>query len=172
MRTPLVWNTLDQPYNDHLKKPNVNEYVIDLQSKLESIYRSILDVQNKARKSSDDRQKEIKQARPLDVGAIVVARIFPVIKNILQPRFEGPYKVVGKLGQWTYKLQHLETKAHIDRNHHHVKPCQISTDIMSRSKGLELSLEKNFSQEQSQLSQRKRSVQPPQRYGFSGRRDV
>jgi hypothetical protein len=65
---------------------------------------------------------------PFEIGQKVMAKIFPEVKGAHYPRFDGPYIIKGKLGDWTYELKHSKTKNIIVRNHHHIKYTSVSTD--------------------------------------------
>ena len=60
-------------------------------------------------------------SRCYNVGELVMARIFPKAKGMMEPRFNGPYRIVKKLGPWTYELRNESDGAIVHRNHHHVK---------------------------------------------------
>ena len=89
-----------------------------------------------------------------------MARILPSIKCINAPRYDGPYKLVCKFGEWTYELCHVETGGIIVRNHHHLKPCTEKVcENASRTSRL---VTKNSVRS-------KRHVCPPDRFGFPRR---
>lgn len=93
-----------------------HEYITDMQ-KLRDRVENFLGQKRKSREANS-----IKQAmNGYNVGDRVMAKIFPVQRGILNPRFEGPYEVVQLLSKWSYRLKHCITRKEIDRNYYHVK---------------------------------------------------
>jgi hypothetical protein len=109
-----------------------------------------------------------------------MAKVLPVEKSLTNPRFEGPYVVVKKLGPWTYELDHKITKKKIVRNHHHVKTCPANLDSIINmgtpsitTKHISHSVVSNVDSNQpaaKRTAPRKRVC--PDRYGFVRRGEV
>ena len=162
MRLPLVWSEYHEEGKNISLKGNrtPGQFVLELQAKLAHIHEMILKVHKKDRNDSPTFKWH---SLPRELGNIVMAKIFPVEKGLLKARYDGPYRIEGKLGEYTYKLIHCKTGERIERNHHHIKPCkQVVTE------------ERTTSQQQQpfSLSHSKRTVRPPDRLGFSARGKV
>ena len=52
-------------------------------------------------------------------------------KSSLDPKYTGPYKVVGKMRNQSYKLKHLKTNKIIDRHRSHLKKY-INTKVKEK----------------------------------------
>ena len=128
MRTPLSWMQPSEVTRTTPRPTLHSEYVLDLQARLRDIHETLRRNQRPVERMEQNPQR---QTRPLESGTCVMARILPVEKGITLPRYEGPYKIVGKLGVWTYVLQHIRTHQQITRNHHHVKVCSSKVGIQN-----------------------------------------
>jgi transposase InsO family protein len=135
MRIPNSWlyfscgSMKDETANDN--RPAISQYIIDLQNKLHWLHSRLA--------KSYQRKKVKPQVRggamrcPFEIGQKVMAKIFPEVKGANYPRYDGPYIIKGKLGDWTYELEHSNTKNIIVRNHHHIKHTSVSTDHRANS---------------------------------------
>ena len=169
MRVPLSWATAvgatQLPLATGENTPRqYSQFVMDLQAQLMETWTMIGRLK--------DRGNEVKprNAVPLTVGATVMARILPAVTGVTAARYDGPYRVTGCLGRWTYELTHIATGRKVHRNWHHVKVCpeeftsiQTPAQTMASPKnteGMHCALKP--------LPPLRRRV-PPSRYGFPPR---
>lgn len=161
MRLPLLWiddaTAANGRYDDG---PRVcsSQYILDLKQRLATVHQKVLEnLRRPSKKPSGN-----VNVKPLCIGTHVMALILPKEKGLLLPRYDGPYIVTGKLGDWTYRLQHLQTKRIIDRNHHHVKPCAGEQKVPNKLPST--GGRNKIDQQRRRLTERQRK--PVQRYGF------
>jgi len=166
-----------------------SQYVLDLQERLRSVWERCRKKQPKETTTEEEKKKKAQLA----VGSRVMARILPIEKSINNARFDGPYVISKKQGDWSYELVHVNTGKRIGRNHHHVKPCYSgcfeeearwppvnkktpSTPNGRMSKIAHASTSKTGQASTSKVAHRSTSKVgprrsrihlPPQRYGFS-----
>jgi transposase InsO family protein len=165
MRLPTIWMyPTNQKLNELLEnRSHYSEYVMQLQTRLSKIHANILQVEQHRENSSSSMKK---QGVSIQIGSYVMAKRFPVEKCINNARYDGPYLVSNKLGEWTYQLVHVKTGERVVRNHHHVKRC--SPELSSTKCRSEL----NTIPVDKQQPKQKRHKAAPDRYGFSARREV
>ena len=166
MKLPVQWTT---PHYKTMQYTETNddrkicsEYVMDLQKKLNNLHAKCI---NSQRKDKCLNRRNLEADLPYTIGATVMARILPIEKGINQPRFDGPYKVIKLIGQWTYELRHEQTGKEVTRNYHHLKPCS--------SIGPEKPKQEEERQENGQISRRTlRKRFTTDRLGFLRREEV
>ena len=154
MRLPISWNVPAQDeltLNVHKETGETfySDYVLELKQRLENIRRQCLKQCDKA--IVTDRNPN-KSNNSYEIGFLVMARILPVTRGIGVPRYDGPYRIVKKIGEWTYEIVHVETGEQIQRNHHHLKLFRATPYLPS-------------TKEQDDIPPRTRA--PPDRLGFS-----
>jgi hypothetical protein len=140
-----------------------SEYVMDLQKKLKNLHAQCINSQKKDNTCLN--RRNLQDDLSYKIGTSVMARILPIEKGINQPRFDGPYKVIKLIGQWTYELRHDQTGKKVTRNHHHLKPCySIAQEIFNQQE----EMQKNMLNSTRPLRQRF----APDRFGFLRRGEV
>jgi hypothetical protein len=174
MRLPIVWNT---PKNCKHSVPKFrservfySQFVLDLKKNLEKTRQLCIDHPKEPVFQQHDKVK------PFLTGTTVMARIFPNKKGIRERRYDGPYKIIGNLGKWTYRIEHVDNGTRIIRNHHHLKACPgrlVDFNLHNGENHIALSHPRE-QQEQQQLILRRpaRLRMAPTRYGFSKRGEV
>jgi len=163
MRLPLVWSEFEEENRSTKEGRTPGRYVLELQEKLAQIRDNVL----KARRDRNFSPGCQRHASPLQIGDTVMAKPFPIEKGLLKPRYDGPYRIDGKLGLYTYQLTHCITGDKIERNHHHIKPCQQA--IVQHA-----TTQKRPPPQQHPTASlsTKRTVKPPNRLGFPPRGEV
>jgi hypothetical protein len=133
----------------------MSHYIVDLQKKLSCVHKQMVEVGKRTKGNIPVNDK----ITPWKIGQKVMAKILPVKKGIDLPKYEGPYIIMQKLGDWTYRLQDEITKKTMDRNHHQLKifapPVPATT----------INIAKSTSKRQDPR-QGNRIRQPVKRYGF------
>ncbi len=66
---------------------------------------------------------EINKTKPYMIGRKVMVKILPEVRGINYPRYEGPYTIVGRKGDWGYVLEDKNGNR-VERNIHHLKPIR------------------------------------------------
>jgi hypothetical protein len=173
MKTPWQWS-LPVPYSKTekpIENKNLSDYTLELRERLRNIHDEI--------RNRYSVKGSTEESVTLLLGQRVMAKIFPVVKGIDCARYYGPFKVVGKLGPWTFRLQHCETGEVIERNIHHLKKIAGYVPAEKKqSKETNICSQKSLSTVQSHPVEvtkqrsgasehrRKRNIRPPSRYGF------
>lgn len=168
MRLPIYWEypiydgqkesrSGDQKMNEKL---SVNEYILNLRQQL-------YDIHNKMRGLMQSKTSQINHQTcnvdSIPIGSLVMAKIFPIVKGIDQPRYSGPYVVVEHLGPWTYKLRHKDLGHFIDRNIHHLK----AVGQLKESNKNQQEHHTSKTTVKSKKFRPERKCLTPQRYGFN-----
>lgn len=120
MRLPLTW--MDDQLRPGAANPKGRSYsafIMELESRMEKVHSTLKDQYLRAKTKLANSPE--RGSRCYNVGELVMARIFPKAKGMMEPRFNGPYRIVKKLGPWTYELRNESDGAIVHRNHHHVK---------------------------------------------------
>jgi hypothetical protein len=94
-----------------------SEYVLRLKDQLNKLWSTVL------HSTKPNTRDEKQVGKPFEIGSYVMSRILPAERGVDKPRFDGPYCVTKKLGEWTYHLTHVENGRTQVRNHHQVKRC-------------------------------------------------
>jgi transposase InsO family protein len=181
MRLPNIW--MNPMSIDNFNKNFVgdrrcySQYILDLQENLAKVHSDV--IHSHLHQSPPSQASVAKRiVNSFAIGYHVMAKILPVEKGLTNPRYDGPYVIVNKLGPWTYELEHTITKKTIIRNHHHVKKC--ATQLVAEAKKPQTITSNaprlsstgdtcKFSHVPEQMS---RQRFPPERFGFVRRGEV
>jgi transposase InsO family protein len=178
MRFPNIWMSPISKEKDvsgfTAERRYYSQYIIELQQNLFKVHSNIIQALIQTPSSKQSITKRV--VKPLEIGCHVMAKIFPIEKSLVTPRYDGPYLIVSKRGTWTYELEHTVSKKKIIRNHHHVKRCLPKLTSanqkrrISQSNGSQLINTGRSNIPVQHMVTRKRV--PPERYGFVRRGDV
>jgi hypothetical protein len=127
MKLPIMWaypNEVGKARAIPQNKQTMSDYILEFQQKLAQTHRKLAELAQHRKQPSRGKEGTI----PWNVGQQVMARILPEKKGIDIPKYAGPFVIIQKLGEWTYRLQHTITKQIMDRNHHHLKIITTSPD--------------------------------------------
>ena len=162
------------PLNNGLElknKTNSCEYIISLQNQLKNIYRKI---RESTKQESNNQNEYI--SKQFQIGDMVMAKIFPLMRGIDKARYEGPYEIIGQRGKWCYVLRHTKSSKVIERNQNHLKKCRIEEDsrenitsIESCTKGIrnERSIQEVVNMQVQNSRYPKRNRRRTEKYGYS-----
>ena len=122
MRLPTIWMypTCRKLCEQLESRGQYSDYIMQLQARLAQTHANILQTEQHHGSTAGSIKK---QGDFIQVGSYVMAKRFPVAKCINNARYDGPYLVSNKLGEWTNQLVHVKTGEKVVRNHHHVKRC-------------------------------------------------
>jgi hypothetical protein len=124
MRTPVEWkyaNTVEAAHTN-LQQNDLrgsSDYILQLRERLFKIHQSIVSNSTLAK----DKTKNIKRrnSKPFQIGDVCMAKILPETKRLCDVRYDGPYVISHKIGEWTYESKNVETGKTIQRNYYHLK---------------------------------------------------
>jgi hypothetical protein len=92
----------DQDSNQGVK-PNVLKYIMDLRQKLQQCQEIALDTANEAKTNSKVWYDRRSREREFDIGQLVLV-LLPMAGKPLDAKYQGPYKIIGKLGPVDYVI--------------------------------------------------------------------
>lgn len=96
-------------------------FVQELKNNLDFVQQKILEEKN-VKMQNNKRKREISYP----IGMTVMVKILPIVRGIKHPRYSGPYKIVGKKGDWNYIVENRNGER-LERNIHHLKPIKTNT---------------------------------------------
>ena len=128
-RLPLDWQfpgiTSNQQYHTE------NDYIIDLRRKLNEISEKVRKNLDMSIMRQADYYNKNKLYQNVKVGDSVLIRQTRNGKGLKKCRYDGPYIVIKKFGEWTYELQNQETKEIIRRSYNQIKILSKAEDMMN-----------------------------------------
>ena len=110
MKTPFTNATGKQE-----KNVTAPIFVQDIKFNLDFVHKQILEAKQG--------KVKINNMKPYTIGMTVMVKILPEVRGIKHSRYTGPYKIVGKKGDWGYVLQDKNGNR-VERNVHHLKPIR------------------------------------------------
>ena len=123
------------PLNNGLEcKNNRNscEYITSLQNQLKDIHRKIRESTQQAGNNHDECI-----GKQFNLGDMVMAKIFPLMRGIDKARYDGPYEIIARRGKWCYVLKHTKSSKVIERNRNHLKKCRLEEYLREDSTSIE-----------------------------------
>jgi ribosomal protein L21E len=144
-----------QIHSGNEQRLTMSHYVIDLDKRLQWMHQSLAKASLTSQKQPVNKVQE--SVKPFEVGTTVMAKVLPVMKGLYLPKYEGPYCIKRKIGEWTYELEHTGTRKIIIRNHHHLKKTETDPVHVTNWQAQEKTFRNN---------RPSRTRLPVQRYGF------
>ena len=147
MKFPYVWE--NRKADSVQPRTYTNTIINQLKLQLQQVRKQI---QNNIKRNTEKQRyyyDRNRMANIIQVNDHVAIKIYNRIKRRFDPHFRGPFRVLRKIGEWTYELLDERTGKVINRNYNQVRPMPkveeksqhhsskgSKTSIVSRSCGI------------------------------------
>jgi hypothetical protein len=128
MRLPLRWQYPSS--QETVEFSSKSDYIHKLQETLNDIRIKVEENSKLAIQRQAEYYNNMKRSTPIAMGTqVLVKREGHLPGKFPLTKFKGPYEVVGKVNEWSYKLKNMQTGEIIDRNYNQIKALQNQVTI-------------------------------------------
>ena len=157
-RLPIEWQFVDFYKNI---PSTLNEYNLKVINRLRSIHKFMREKMKATIQKQTDYYNKNRLYRKIDIGQNVLVRQSRSGNKMKMYQWIGPYKVIKKLGEWTYVLTNEDNET-IVRSYNQLK---VVNNIPLMNKSVHKKTKNTIQEVTPQIT--KRVIQKPMRLGFS-----